>query len=100
MKKANVEGLGRMAAGFLQYRYKLFLMGVKRGEESLNGNSPDYIFYDGACKMIESFGGEWSRRYKGGDNDEDRVNIENYSHIVTFPDDERCKRLNFSAWED
>lgn len=92
MKKANVEKLEIMAAGFLQYRYKMWLTFGKR--------DADWNFYEGACAMIISFGGDWKRHYKGGDTEDEQNSVENYSHTVWFPSDERCAKLNEDAWKE
>jgi len=82
MKKANVSKLEQMAAGFLQYRWGIHLM-TKRAEENGELNrpkdwqSPDFVYYQGACAMVESFGGEWRRFYKGDDTKEALSNIDN-----------------------
>lgn len=91
MKKANVEKLEIMAQDFLQYRYRLFCTMGRRDE--------DWIYYLGACKMIEAIGGDWRRYYNGKDTEEDKLNVDNYSHTVIFPNDETCSRLNEDAWK-
>lgn len=104
MKKANVEKLEIMAAGFLQYRYRIYLITeAMYKNDDINKNehikNPDLVYYEGACNMIESFGGHWQRHYKG-DNTADSMNdITNYSHNVWFPNDEVCSRLNEHAWD-
>ena len=99
MKKSNVAGLETMAAGFLQYRYGIYLHVKKVKGLSWNDPCPDWNYYEGACDMIQAFGGEWRRNYSGADSEEQKLDIANYSHWVIFPDDERCKRLNFDAWK-
>ncbi len=87
MIKKHEDKLRVMAQDFLQYRYKMYLtMGKRDG---------DWTFYEGACAMIEAFGGEWKRTYNGNDLDD----INNYHHIVWFPDKEKCERLNEDAWK-
>lgn len=104
MKKVNVEKLQTMAAGFLQYRWRLYLM-TKREEEAgnlkriTNVENPDFVYYKGACTMIEAIGGTWHRYYNGDDTPEELNNISNYSHYVSFPSDETCARLNEHAWD-
>ena len=49
--------------------------------------------------MLEAIGGEWRRNYRGDESEEQLASPENYSHWVLLPSDERCKRLNFGAWE-
>jgi hypothetical protein len=122
MKKANVEGLEKMAAGYLQHRYSYFLrvkpdfedkvpailraygreVPAKELYDTYNVYAlcHAYSVYSGACEMIEAFGGEWKRIYSGDDSKEAKRDIKNYRHIVIFPNDETCKRLNFNAWED
>lgn len=97
-KNANIEGLEKMAADFLQYRYRIYLHTRKIHNADWDEEIPDWIFYNGACKMIEAFGGEWRRSYRGGESDEEKGDPNNYSHWVIFPNDERCQRLNFDAW--
>ena len=88
MTQKNIDKLETMAQDFLQYRYKVWLLGGKR--------DADWNFYEGACKMIEAFGGSWRRNFKGGDEDD----IKNYSHTVFFPDNRLCESLNEDAWKD
>lgn len=92
MKKANVIKVEKMAADFLQYRYKIFCCMGRR--------DADWNYYEGACGMIESFGGYWQRSYTGGNSEEERNNSDNYSHSVFFPSDEKCARLNENAWSE
>ena len=87
MTKKNVETIQTMCADFLQYRYSLYLRGGKR--------DADWNYYEGACDMLAAFGAEWRRFYSGDDVND----IKNYSHVVWFPDAERCKRLNVDAWK-
>lgn len=50
--------------------------------------------------MIEAFGGEWRRMYKGDENNEEQLNDPNYYvHDVWFPNKEKCARLNEDAWK-
>lgn len=91
MKKANVEKLQIMAQDFLQYRYKMWLNFGKR--------DADWNYYEGACGMIEAFGGEWRKRYVGDDTETAEADINNYYHTVWFPSDDRCTRLNVDAWK-
>ena len=51
MTQKNIGKLEIMAQDFLQYRYKMWLIFDKR--------DVDWNFYQGACKMIEAFGGSW-----------------------------------------
>ena len=88
MDKKNIEKLQIMAQDFLQYRYRMWLFGKKR--------DADWNFYNGACKMIEAFGGTWQRKFKGGDEND----IKNYSHSVWFPDNTMCESLDENAWKD
>lgn len=88
MDYKNIEKIQTMAQDFLQYRFKVWLLGGER--------DADRLFYKGACKMIEAFGGIWRRNFKGGDED----NIKNYSHTVFFPDNRVCENLNEDAWKD
>ena len=88
MTQKNIDKLETMAQDFLQYRYRIWLLGGKR--------DADWNFYEGACKMIEAFGGSWRRHFKGGDEDD----IKNYSHTVWFPDNRLCENLNEDAWKD
>ena len=88
MNKNNIEKLQIMAQDFLQYRYKMWFFGKKR--------DADWNFYQGACKMIEAFGGSWRRIFNGGDEDD----IKNYSHAVFFPDNRLCEKLNEDMWKD
>ena len=88
MTKKNIDKLRIMAQDYLQYRFKIWLCCGERDS--------DRIFYEGACAMIDAFGGDWKRNFKGGDEND----IKNYSHTVWFPSDERCKNLNENAWKD
>ena len=98
MLKKNVSGVEKMAADWLQYRWKMYLHDKEfRGEARAN---PDFIYYCGATAMIEAIGGEWRRNYRGDQSEEQLADPKNYSHWVLLPSDEKCKRLNFSAWED
>lgn len=91
LTNTNVETLETMAQDFLQYRYKIFCNGRR---------DPDWAFYEGACAMIEAFGGEWRRRFVGDLNDEKQLNDASYYyHSVIFPNKERCARLNKDAWK-
>ena len=92
MKKANVEKLETMAAGYLQYRYKMYLGFGKR--------DADWVAYSGACDTLEAFGATWWRHYHGGDTEEERDDFKNYHHSVRFPSDEACNRLNVDAWKE
>lgn len=92
MKKSNIHKLEEMAQDFLQYRYKMWLRFGKR--------DADWCHYQGACDMIDAFGGSWKRVYAGDQSQEAEDDIRNYHHIVWFPDDEKCKRLNVDAWKD
>ena len=94
MKKANVKKLESLSADFLQYRYEIYLIAMKNGDEVA-----DLSFYKGACKMIDSIGGQWKRNYSGDNSKEQLTNIENYSHIVWFPTDTECENLNMEAWK-
>lgn len=91
MKKSSVEKMQIMAQDFLQYRYKMWLCFGKR--------DADWAHYQGACDMIDAFGGWWKRHYSGDHSEEAQSDIRNYSHTVWFPDDETCKRLNVDAWK-
>ena len=88
MTQKNIDKLETMAQDFLQYRYRIWLLGGKR--------DADWNFYEGACRMIEAFGGGWRRSFKDGDKDD----IKNYSHTVWFPDNRLCENLNEDAWKD
>lgn len=90
-----------MAAGFLQYRFGIQLRTEKLRNPPLpeGVENPDFVFYKGACKMIEAMGGEWKRIYRGGDTPEEMDDIKNYSHVVWLPSDEKCSRLNFDMWD-
>lgn len=90
MTKKNVEKLEIMAQDFLQYRYRMFC-GARR--------DADWNYYQGACDMIQAFGGEWKRVYNGGDTEDDMNNPDNYHHIVWFPSKEKIERLNEDAWK-
>lgn len=96
MLKKNVEGIEKMMADYLTYRFKLHLRNVAEGRE----NSPDFLSYVGSIRLIEAIGGEWRRHYRGDDTEQAIIDPTNYSHSVLLPSDERCKRLNFNAWED
>lgn len=97
MLKKNVEGLEKMAAGYLQYKYSMYLRWKNaHGEEEAR---PDFVYYCGACRMLEAMGATWERTYRGK-TPEDLDNPEMYSHWVRFPSDEHCKRLNFDAWAE
>ena len=96
MLKKNVEGIEKMMADYLTYRFKLHL----RSEEESRKPNPDWLSYIGATRLIEAIGGEWRRNYRGDDTEEALNNPANYSHWVMLPSDERCKRLNFDAWEE
>lgn len=104
MRKANVEKLETMAADFLQYRWMIHLT-TKKLEETgeitrpENAQSPDFLYYNGACAMIQAFGGEWRRDYKGNQTPRELNDISKYSHTVWFPSDETCSRLNEDAWK-
>lgn len=91
MKKSNVKKLEIMAQDFLQYRYRQFLM---------SKHDVDWWYYQGATAMIEAFGGNWRRSYRGKDTEEEKNDYNNYSHTVWFPDDNTCDRLNEDAWKD
>lgn len=88
MTQKNIDKLETMAQDFLQYRYRIWLLGGKR--------DADWNFYEGACRMIEAFGGSWRRSFKDGDKDD----IKNYFHTVWFPDNRLCENLNEDAWKD
>ena len=91
LNNKNVEKLEVMVQDFLQYRYTMFCDGRR---------DPDWTFYQGACQMIEAFGGEWKRVYKGKDHSEEELNNpDNYYHTVWFPSKERCEQLNENAWK-
>lgn len=96
MTKAQTAKLESLAQDFLQYRYTLFLH--FRGEYKDKAD-PNYLHYKGACDMIDAFGGEWRRVYKGDDSEEAINDIRNYSHIVRFPDADRINRLNLDRWK-
>jgi hypothetical protein len=50
--------------------------------------------------MIEAFGGEWKRVYRGKDESEEELNNpDNYYHMVWFPSKETCERLDEDAWK-
>lgn len=98
MLKKNVTGIEKMAADWLQYRWRMYLH--TREERGDNRGNPDFVYYTGACGLIEAIGGEWRRNYRGDDTEEQLSNPENYSHWVLLPSDEQCKRLNFNAWEE
>lgn len=98
MLKKNVEGIEKMAADWLQYRWRMYLHAKEhRGDDRAN---PDFVFYCGATEMIQAIGGEWRRNYRGDNSEEQLNDPKNYSHWVMLPSDERCKRLNFNAWEE
>ena len=100
MKKAHIQGLETLAADYLQYRYGIYLHTKKvLGNDSDERPSPDFIFYDGACKMLEAMGCEWRRHYCGDSTQESLDDIKNYSHSVWFPEKERLDRMNFDAWK-
>lgn len=88
MTQKNIDKLETMAQDFLQYRFKVWLLGGER--------DADRLFYEGACKMIEAFGGTWQRKFKGGDEND----IKNYFHKVYFPDNRMCESLIEDAWKD
>ena len=88
MTQKNIDKLETMAQDFLQYRYKVWLLGGKR--------DADWNFYEGACRMIEAFGGSWRRNFKDGNEND----INNYSHAVWFPDNRLCENLDENAWKD
>ena len=91
LNKKNVEKLEVMSADYLQYRYRIFCGGRR---------NPDWVHYQGACQMIEAFGGEWKRHYHGKDESEAELNNpDNYFHTVWFPSKEKCERLNEDAWK-
>lgn len=99
MKKSNVSKIEVMMSDFLQYRFKIYL-GMKELRKNEDGNNADFIYYQGACAMIESCGGTWRRYYNGKeDNLDDLNNPEMYSHVVMLPSDETCARLNIDAWK-
>lgn len=91
MTKKNVEKLQVMAQDFLQYRYRIFC--------TMGRHDPDWFYYQGACDMIQAFGGEWRRFYKGDDTEEQKNDPNNYYHVVWFPSKETCDRLNEDAWK-
>ena len=96
MKKTNVQKLEKIAADFLQYRYRIYLI-VKKNHVN---DDADYLVYSGATKMIEAIGGEWKRIYHGKENNQDELNnINNYEHIVWFPTDSTCENLNLNVWK-
>lgn len=96
MRKANIQKLQKIAADFLQYRFAMILI----AKENNIDPTIDTAFYNGACAMIDSFGGEWKRIYNGNDHNKKQLNdIKNYSHIVWFPSDETCEKLNENAWK-
>lgn len=92
MTKKNIEKLQIMAQDFLQYRYRIFCTGRR---------DADWNYYQGACDMIQAFGGEWKRVYTGKDHgSEDELNnLDNYYHIVWFPSKEKIERLNEDVWK-
>lgn len=97
MLKKNVEGLEKMAADYLQYRWGMYLRWAKtHGREEAK---PDFVHYSGACDMLGAMGATWERTYRGT-TPEDLDDPKMYSHWVRFPSDEHCKRLNFDAWKD
>lgn len=100
MLKKNVEGIEKMAADWLNYRFRIYLNAKKRHYDGEKYAEPAFIHYCGATALIEAIGGEWRRNYRGDNTEEALNNPENYSHWVLLPSDERCKRLNFNAWED
>ena len=97
MLKKNVSGIEKMAAGWLQYRWHMYLHSkADRGEGAAN---PDYCYYCGATGLIEAIGGEWKRDYWGDGAENELNNPDLYTHTVRLPSDETCKQLNFNAWE-
>ena len=99
MKKANVDKIEVMMGDFLQYRYCIYLRS-KELREDKDGASPNYVYYRGACAMIESCGGTWHRNFHGDENKpEDLDNPKMYSHTVILPNDDTCARLNVDAWK-
>lgn len=91
MKKKNIEGLEKMAADYLQYRYRMYLHSKR---------DADWAHYRGACAMIEAIGGDWRRHYNGTETEEDQQNPANYKHNVILPSDNKCEHLDFNAWEE
>lgn len=88
----NLETLETMAQDFLQYRYRIFC--------SYGRRDADWNFYEGACAMIEAFGGRWIRDFHGDNNDDEQINDASYySHVVIFPNKEKCARLNKDVWK-
>ena len=101
MKKANVAGLERMAANYLQHLYRYYL-NIKKNTAP-NDPERDVVWadYNSACNMLAAFGCGWQRTYSGDPADEDApMDISNYRHFVSFPDDNQCAKLNFDAWKD
>lgn len=89
----NVDMLETMAQDFLQHRYKIFC--------TMGRRDADWAYYNGACEMIQAFGGEWRRNYRGDVNNEEQLNDPSYySHVVIFPNKEKCERLNENAWKE
>ena len=98
MLKKNVAGLEKMAADWLQYRWRMYLHSIKkRGDNRAN---PDFVYYCGACGLIEAMGGEWRREYAWDNSEEQLTDPAKYHHLVILPSDEKCKRLNFDAWKE
>lgn len=99
MLKRNVQGIEKMMGDWLQYRWRMYLHAKKYRDMEEHKANPDFLYYTGACGLIESIGGEWRRNYRGDDSEEQLNDPKYYSHWVILPSDETCKRLNFDAWE-
>ena len=101
MKKANVAGLERMAANYLQHLFRYYLIIKKNTAPNDPGRDVVWADYSSACNMPEAFGCGWQRTYSGDPVDEAALmDISNYRHFVSFPDDNQCAKLNFDAWKD
>ena len=101
MKKVNVAGLERMAAGYLQHLYRYYLNVKRNTEPDDKGRDVTWVEYCAACRTLEAFGCGWQRTYSGDPSDENALmDISNYRHFVSFPDDNQCAKLNFDAWKD
>ena len=101
MKKANVAGLERMAAGYLQHLYLHYLRAKKNTAPEDQARNITWADYNSACNMLAAMGCGWQRTYSGDPADEAALmDISNYRHFVSFPDANQCAKLNFDAWED
>lgn len=98
MLKKNVAGIEKMMADWLQYRWRMYLH-VKDacGKEQAN---KDFLYYQGACDLIQNIGGTWRREYTGDDSHEQLHDPKKYYHWVRLPSDKECENINFNVWAE